>query len=116
VSNRSHEAFFFWVGVVFVLLCVHCTSTRRPVDNTILEHQQQVVELEGRNQELERRIASYDNAVGSAIRALEDIGERSRGMEGEIDEIISLFDEYQRRVDELSRAYNAIKNQTINSD
>jgi chromosome segregation ATPase len=83
-----------------------CATTKPGVDRTILEHQQQITELEERNQELERRLAQYDDAVRNAVNDLTDIRTRSIGMEGTIDEVIQLFNEYQRRVDELAQAYN----------
>jgi chromosome segregation ATPase len=92
-----------------------CKSTGS-TDNTVLEHQQQLTELEGRNQELERRLAAYDNAIGNSIGQLEAIRARGTGLEGTIDETIQLFDEYQRAVEQLTRAYNAIQNKTGNSD
>jgi cell division protein FtsB len=93
-----------------------CKSTGPGVDRTILEHQRQVTELEARNQALERRIAQYDSAIGSAVTSLEDIRARSVGMEGTVDELIDLFDQYQRGVEQLARAYNDIKNQTGSSN
>jgi chromosome segregation ATPase len=112
----------YFVAIFIAWYIVGCVGTTRRTgaDATVLEHQQQITALEDRNQELERRLAQYDNAVGNAVRDLTDIRSRSTGMEDEIDEVISLFDEYQRAVDRLSRAYyslrDQVKNTTVNSD
>jgi chromosome segregation ATPase len=99
-----------WPTVLVLLLIIgNCTSTGRAVDRPILDHQRQIVELEDRNQELERRIASYDDAIGRSIGELTALRERSLGMEGTVDEIIDLFIEYQRRVDELARAFDSLR-------
>lgn len=113
---RNENALFFWIGILLTLLLVHCKSTKPGVDGLILEHQQQVTQLEDRNQELERRIAQYDDAVGRSVEALTAIRERSLGMEGTVDELISLFDEYQRRVNELARAFDQVKAGINNSE
>jgi hypothetical protein len=93
-----------------------CASSGPGADRLVLDHQQQITKLEDRNQDLERRLDQYDSAVGSSIEQLEAIGERARGMEGTVDEIIALFGEYQRRVDELTQAYNDIKNEAGHSN
>jgi chromosome segregation ATPase len=100
--------------IVTVLVCLLFGACRTPgpgIDRTILDHQRQVTELEARNQALERRIAQYDSAIGSAITSLEDIRARSVGMEGTVDELIELFGQYQRGVEQLTRAYNELTNQ-----
>jgi chromosome segregation ATPase len=99
--------------IIFIFVAwyaVGCTSpSRRSADNAVLEHQQQLTELEGRNQDLERRLAQYDDTVGDSIKQLEAIRTRGIGMEGTIDETIRLFDEYQRAVEQLTRAYRALQ-------
>jgi chromosome segregation ATPase len=89
----------------FGLCCASCISRGAVVDRTVLEHQRQVAELEARNQDLERRLATFASEVG-------DIRSRSVGMEGEVDEIISLFDQYQRAVDKLIEDYRSAATQT----
>lgn len=119
MKERKHDFWSFRNPLVF-LICVlawslmgtQCRTTDAGTDRLIFEHQQQIVELEERNQDLERRVTAYDDAVGHAVEGLEAIRERSVGMEGEVDELISLFNEYQRRVEQLARDYNTIKNQT----
>jgi chromosome segregation ATPase len=108
-------AFYFWLGIILTLVCT-CVSSKSGADTAVLDYQRQVTQLEDRNQELERRIDQYDSTVGRSIQQLKDIRERARGMEGTIDDIIKLFDEYQQRVDELSRAYNSITHTTEDSN
>jgi flagellar biosynthesis chaperone FliJ len=102
---------------MFAYLANGCASARRVgSDDTVLSHQQQLTELEDRNQELERRLITYDDTVGNSIRELEAIRARSTGLEGTIDETIKLFDEYQRAVEQLTRSYQELRSQTENVD
>jgi chromosome segregation ATPase len=122
-DENSMRFRYDWQIWLFILACIaltvaanSCASTGNGSDNAILEHQQQLTELEGRNQELERRLAAYNNAVGDSIGQLEAIRARSTGLEGTLDETIQLFDEYQRAVEQLTRAYNDLQNKTGNSN
>jgi chromosome segregation ATPase len=103
--------------LVFAYLANSCASARRVgSDDTILSHQQQLADLENRNQELERRLIAYNDTVGNSIGELEAIRARSTGLEGTIDETIKLFDEYQRAVERLTRSYQELRSQTENVD
>jgi chromosome segregation ATPase len=107
----KNAAWFILTVITWSLMgyVVSCRSSGATIDGPVLAHQRQIVELEGRNQELERRITQYDDTVGNSIEQLKAIRDRSVGMEGTVDEIIDLFDEYQRRVDELSRAFDSLR-------
>jgi uncharacterized coiled-coil protein SlyX len=108
-----NAAYFILTFVAWAIL--GCVS-RAGADRDVLEHQRQVIELEARNTELERRLASYDSAVAASINRLEALGARSGDMEGTIDEVISLFAEYQRAVEQLARDYYAIADTTGTED
>jgi chromosome segregation ATPase len=96
-----------------MLVFVACvTSTDRRIEQSVLEHQQQIDKLEARNRDLEQRLIRYDNAITSGIRELEGIRERSKGMAGEVDEIINLFVQYQLAVERLIRNYLNASTQT----
>jgi chromosome segregation ATPase len=97
--------------IIFVILCLIGCASARGSDATVLSHQQQLTELEDRNQDLERRLTAYDDTVGNSIRELEAIRARSTGLEGTIDETIELFDEYQRAVEQLTRSYQELRSQ-----
>lgn len=86
-----HKIFF--ICILFILWLTSCQSNRATARN-ILEYQKQVDRLE---EELRNR----DRAVDSAIRELAAITARSEAMEGDIDTVIRLFDEYQRAVERL---------------
>lgn len=78
------------------LLFCTCSSTR--TDGLVLEHQEQIDRLES-------ELRSRDRAIDNAVRELESITARSTTMEGTIDDVIELFDEYQRTVERLLRDY-----------
>ena len=83
----------FIICILFILWLTSCQSNRAAARN-ILEYQKQVDRLE---EELRNR----DRAVEDAIRELAAITARSEAMEGDIDSVIRLFDEYQRAVERL---------------
>lgn len=80
-----------------------CASTRvNASDGDVLAYQAKITRLED-------TISSYQYAIGYTIQELGDIRERASGAEGTVDEIIYLFDEYQRRVDEVLRRYRTLQ-------
>lgn len=87
---------------VLCVLLAGCSSTRH-VDGDIISHQAEIDRLES---ELRNR----DRAIDNAVRELEGITARSTGMEGTVDELIELFDEYQRAVERLLHDYRETEN------
>lgn len=83
------------VMLVCLLFCT-CSSTR--TDRFVLEHQEQIDRLES-------ELRSRDRAIDNAVRELESITARSTTMEGTIDDVIELFDEYQRTIERLLHDY-----------
>ncbi len=87
----------------FILLLVacfmlfSCNSTKR-VDGDILDYQRQISVLEA-------RISNYERTIARAVTELESIRRRASNIDGTIDEIIELFDDYQRTVEQLLRDY-----------
>jgi prefoldin subunit 5 len=77
--------------------------TNRPVDTAVLEYQRQTVELEKRNSELTERLNRYDSTVRDSITELEFISQRAGRAEATVDEVIRLFEQYQREVERLIR-------------
>lgn len=100
------KAYCIFICVLFccMLNFTGCRSNTG-VDNNILSHQQQIARLE---EELRNR----DRTIEDGIRGLEAITTRSESMEGTIDEVIELFAEYQRRVEQLIREYNMVREAT----
>lgn len=98
-----------FICAIFVLVFVAagCRSASPGVSESVLDHQRQVTELEARNRELETRIERYDSAVSRGVTELRTITDRAGRVDGSIDELIQLFDEYQRGVEQLIRDYYA---------
>lgn len=91
------------------LLFIGCSSTNPGTRQVVIEHQRRIDELEGRNRELENRIAQYEQVVRQSIENLTAIGNRAEGMGNKIDRIIYLFAEYKRTVEQVIRSLNSIQ-------
>ena len=98
---------FIFICALFcsTLLLSGCCSTRNGTNGNVLSYQQQIDRLE---EELRNR----DRTVETAVRELGAITSRSNSMEGTVDELIQLFGEYQRRVEQLLYDYNKIRAET----
>ena len=98
------KKFFIFIYALFcsTLLLSGCCSTRNGTNGNVLSYQQQIDRLE---EELRNR----DRTVETAVRELGVITSRSNSMEGTVDELIQLFGEYQRRVEQLLYDYNKIR-------
>lgn len=99
---------FITLCLVFCML-VSCTSTRKGTDESILNYQREIDRLES-------ELSARDRAIESSIRRLESITERSKSMEGTVDELIELFDEYQRGVEQLLYDYRKAGNAKQDKD
>lgn len=89
--------------IIFILcfaccLFVSCTSTVKRTDNKILDYQREI-------DRLENELSNRDRAIENAVRRLDTVTERSQSMEGTVDELIELFDEYQRGIEQLLYDY-----------
>lgn len=84
---------------ILCVLLAGCTSTRY-TDGDVIKHQAEI-------DKLENELRNRDRAIDNAVRELEGISARSSGMEGTVDELIELFDEYQRAVERLLHDYRA---------
>ena len=98
------RCFLFSIPVVlFMVLFSGCVS-RRAVDEAILDYQRKIDRLES-------TIEQYDTALGAAAEELGRVKDRSIGLEGDIDEVIRLFDDYQRGVTRLIQDYYRIRHE-----
>lgn len=82
--------------LVYFMVCyllASCVCTRR-VDSTVLEYQRQITQLEA-------RISLYESTIGRTVEELESIRGRAENIDGTVDELICLFDDYQRTVERL---------------
>jgi translation elongation factor EF-Tu-like GTPase len=107
--DSDFKAVFFAMVVIPLLVLllpigiVTCTGAPpgQPVAEPVREHIEQVTELEGRVAELTDRLGRYDRAVTYSTEHLELVGLRIGSTVGTVDEIIQLFDEYQREVERV---------------
>lgn len=90
------------IACIFACICLNGCVTRYRTNGEILEYQRQI-DL------LEERLHARDRAIDTAIREIESITNRSRGMEGTIDDIIREVDDYQRAVERLLDTYNTAR-------
>ena len=92
-------------GIVLAMLATGCRTNRTDADNTILEYQRKIAELES-------TISRIDGIMSDAERGLAEIENRGCDIADEIDGVIREFNAYQSRVDRLLREYNALRSAT----
>ena len=104
--------------LVFVVLYIAvaclfsgCKSTRISTDENILYYQRKVSELEATVRLYEQRITIADEQIRNDLESLKNLGERAKTVGATIDELIELFAEYQRGVEQLLRDYNTLRNE-----
>lgn len=97
--------------VIICALLIGCTTTRG-VDQSILDYQRQVSELEARNNELTNRLKQYDTAVTNSVNQLTIISGRAAKMGDDIDSIIQLFGQYQQEVERLIQSYKQLQSKS----
>ena len=108
VNRVLQPALWALLGTIAVGAFTGCATAGKAsqgAGESILEYQRKAALLEA-------RIALYEGAVGDAIGELGDITVRAGNIDGTIDELISLFDEYQRGVNELLRVYRAAREES----
>lgn len=95
--------------LVFLLIstciCTGCASLSRQgagAQPDVLAHQEQVTRLED-------RVRLYEAATDRTISQLEDIRLRAAKTETTIDDVISLFNEYQRVVEQFIFDYKQVR-------
>lgn len=98
--------------LVFLLastcICTGCASLPRQGAGSqpnILAHQEQITRLED-------RVRLYEAATDRTISQLEDIRLRAAKTETTIDDVISLFNEYQRVVEQFISDYKQVRAET----
>ena len=93
-----------------------CKSTRVSTDENILYYQRKIDELEATVRLYEQRITIADEQVRNDLESLKYLGERAKTVGDTIDELIELFAEYQRGVEQLLRDYNTLRNEVKELD
>ena len=93
----KHAKIFCFI-ITCCLLLSSCASTRG-TNQSILDYQREIDRLES-------ELNSRDRTIESAVNELRAITVKSTEMEGTVDELIDLFDQYQRAVEQLLRDYS----------
>ena len=103
---------FIFVFLYLFVACIFsgCKSTRVSTDENILYYQRKIDELEATVRLYEQRITIADEQIRNDIESLKYLGERAETVGDTIDELIELFAEYQRGVEQLLRDYNTLRN------
>ena len=108
------------IFVILYLLVAYlfsgCKSTRVSTDENILYYQRKIDELEATVRLYEQRITIADEQVRNDLESLKYLGERANTVGDTIDELIELFAEYQRGVEQLLRDYNTLRNEVKGLD
>lgn len=106
------------ICLIFVILYIAlacffsgCKSARISTDENILYYQRKIDELEATVRLYEQRITIADEQVRNDLESLKYLGERAKTVGDTIDELIELFAEYQRGVEQLLRDYNSLRNE-----
>ena len=109
--NEKKICFIFVLLYLFVAsIFSGCKSTRVSTDENILYYQRKVDELEATVRLYEQRVTIADEQIRNDIESLKYLGERAETNGDTIDELIELFAEYQRGVEQLLRDYNTLRN------
>ena len=114
--NEKKVCFIIVLLYIFVYIFTACffsgcKSTRVSTDENILYYQRKVDELEATVRLYEQRITISDEQIRNDIESLKYLGERAKTVGDTIDELIELFAEYQRGVEQLLRDYNTLRNE-----
>ena len=111
--NEKKICYSFVIFLLVFIFCVFsgCKSTRVSTDENILYYQRKISELEATVRLYEQRITIADEQVRNDLESLKYLGERAERVGDTIDELIELFAEYQRGVEQLLRDYNTLRNE-----
>ena len=115
--NEKKICFIFVLLYLFVAsIFSGCKSTRISTDENILYYQRKIDELEATVRLYEQRITVADEQIRDDLESLKYLGERAKTVGDTIDELIELFAEYQRGVEQLLRDYNTLRNEVKGID
>lgn len=116
--NEKKICYSFVITLFVFISCFFsgCKSTRISTDENILYYQRKINELEATVRLYEQRITIADEQIRNDIESLKYLGERAQTIGDTIDELIELFAEYQRGVEQLLRDYNTLRNEVKGLD
>lgn len=117
MEKKTSIGFVFRIVLFYIAVCITCTvftgcATTKgeyPVDDDVLSYQREIARLES-------TIEFYNNEIGDCVEDLGRIRERAAGLEGTIDEVIYLFDEYQQGVERLLQRYRELQTYSRRED
>ena len=116
MNEKTICIFFVILYLVTAYVFSGCKSTRVSTDENILYYQRKIDELEATVRLYEQRITVADEQIRNDIESLKYLGERAQTIGDTIDELIELFAEYQRGVEQLLRDYNTLRNEVKELD
>ena len=114
-EKKVYNIFVIFLFCIFFVF-TGCKSTRVSTDENILYYQRKVSELEATVRLYEQRITVADEQIRNDLESLKYLGERAKTVGDTIDELIELFAEYQRGVEQLLRDYNTLRNEVKGLD
>ena len=114
--NEKKFCFIIILPYIFVYIFTACffsgcKSPRVSTNENILYYQRKIDELEATVRLYEQRITVADEQIRDDLESLKYLGERAKTVGDTIDELIELFAEYQRGVEQLLRDYNMLRNE-----
>jgi len=93
--------FIFGIVVLFSFHLGGCRTVGGYTDETVLQHQRRIIELENANRALTERIGQYDTLIARTVERLEAIRERAASIRDTAERVEYLFAEYERAVQQL---------------
>jgi len=100
-EKKISRSFFIVLFVLASLYVSGCRTVGKYTDESILEYQRRIIELENANRALTERLGQYDTLVTRTVSRLEAVRERASGIRDTADRIEYLFNEYERTVQQL---------------
>lgn len=116
--NEKKNCYIIVILLFILNICIlsGCRTARISTDDDILYYQRKIDELEATVRLYEQRITIADEQIRNDIESLKYLGERAQTVGDTVDELIELFAEYQRRVEQLLRDYNKLRNEIKKHD
>lgn len=99
----AKKNYYLLLAAICMLLCGCATSRRiQPASTAVIDHTAEITAAQS-------RLRLYEDAIDRSIDQLESIKGTADSSAGTVDEIIRLFDEYQRGVSELILNYRKLE-------
>ena len=99
--RKAFRIITWLLGFSIIIQLTGCRTVGNYTDESVLEHQARIIELENANRALTERLGQYDKLVERTVERLETIRGRAAGIGDTADRIDYLFTEYERTVQQL---------------